>query len=152
MFNRILIPTDGSEEVFPAVETGFEIAQTHSATIHVLYVVKKQQPFAEFGGGVGWWYDLMEQFEKEGERSTTEIAAQANNIGINTKTAIRRGIPQNTILVYADEHDIDLIVMGTHGRTGVTRALMGSVTETVVRHADIPVLTVSRDTGMRLEN
>ncbi|WP_227380071.1 universal stress protein [Haladaptatus halobius] len=80
------------------------------------------------------------------------MAAQADDIGIDTKTAVRRGIPQDAILVYADEHNIDIIVMGTHGRTGVKRALMGSVTETVVRHADIPVLTVSRGAGTKLEN
>lgn len=152
MFNQILIPTDGSDEVIPAVEMGFDLAQTHGATIHVLYVVKKQQPFAEFGGGVGWWNDLMDEFEQEGERATAEIAAQADDIGVDTITAVRRGIPRDDILAYADEYDIDLIVMGTHGRTGVKRALMGSVTETVVRHADTPVLIVNRDTKTKLKN
>lgn len=152
MFDRILIPTDGSEEVTPAVKLGCDIAQIHNATIHVLYVVKKQQPFAEFGGGVGWWYDLMDQFEKQGERSTAKIAAQADTTNVKTKTSVQRGIPHDDILAYADNHNIDLIIMGTHGRTGVKRALMGSVTEKVVRHADTPVLTVNRSAKPKIES
>lgn len=152
MFDRILIPTDGSKEIIPAVEAGCRIAQIHGATIHVLYVVKKQQPFAEFGGGVGWWYDLMDQLEKEGERATAEIAAYAERFDVDTKSAVQRGIPHDDILAYADDHNIDLIVMGTRGRTGVKRALMGSVTESVVRHANTPVLTVNKSTEAKLEN
>jgi nucleotide-binding universal stress UspA family protein len=65
--------------------------------------------------------------------------------GIDVVTAVATGTPHTEILEYADEHDVDLVVMGTHGRTGVERHLLGSVTEKVVRMADAPVVTVRAD-------
>jgi nucleotide-binding universal stress UspA family protein len=61
---------------------------------------------------------------------------------VDIETVLRQGAPHTTILEYADEADVDLIVMGTHGRSGIHRYLLGSVTERVVRTADAPVLTV----------
>ena len=60
-------------------------------------------------------------------------------------TAVRRGDPHETIIEYADDVDADVIVMGTHGRTGLDRRVLGSVTERTVRLSDVPVLTVRAD-------
>jgi nucleotide-binding universal stress UspA family protein len=71
------------------------------------------------------------------------VIQQAEAAGVNTiEGVVAQGAPHQAILDYVDEHDIDLVVMGTHGRTGLDRYLLGSVTEKVVRLSDAPVLTV----------
>ncbi|UPM45030.1 universal stress protein [Halocatena salina] len=145
MFDRILIPTDGSDAVRPAVETAINLAEIHDAILHVLYIVNQPTIVSGTGEGVPGLDNLLAALEKTGHETTTVVADQATDQEIDVQTAVQRGNPHDDILTYATEHDIDLIVMGTHGRTGVKRALLGSVTETVVRHAENPVLTVHRE-------
>lgn len=145
MFDRILIPTDGSDGVEPAVETAIELAETHRATLHVLYIVDQPTSVSGTGEGVPGLDNLLDALEKEGQKATSDIAVRAKDRGIEATTAVRQGNPHDDILSYAEENDMDVIVMGTHGRTGVKRALLGSVTEDVVRHSEIPVLTVHRE-------
>ncbi|MFC7200668.1 universal stress protein [Halospeciosus flavus] len=144
MFDEILIPTDGSEGVQPAVEMALNLAEKHDATLHVLFIV--DQPVSVSGAGEGFsgLDSLLEALEEEGHEVTGEIAKQAEERDIETTAAVRRGNPHDDILNYAEEQGLDLIVIGTHGRTGVKRALLGSVTEDIVRHSEIPVLTVHR--------
>ena len=145
MFDRILLPTDGSDAVRPAVETALNLAETYGATLHVLFIV--DQPVSVSGTAEGFTGldNLLDELEEEGHRATDSIAERANDSDIETVGAVRRGNPRDDILTYAAEHDVDLIVMGTHGRTGIKRTLLGSVTEAVVRHSEIPVLTVHRE-------
>ena len=144
MFARVLIPTDGSDAAQPAVDAAIELAETHGATLHVLHIVDQPTSVSGMGEGVPGLDNLLDALEKEGQKATTDVAARAKDRGIETTTAVRQGNPHDDILSYAEENDIDVIVMGTHGRTGVKRALLGSVTEDIVRHSEIPVLTVHR--------
>ncbi|WP_227379785.1 universal stress protein [Haladaptatus halobius] len=145
MFNRILIPTDGSDPAKSAVEMALNLAETHNATLHVLFIVDQPISVSGIGEGFSGLDNLLDALEKEGHEATDVIVNQAKERDIETKAAVRRGNPHDDILTYADENDINLIVMGTHGRTGVKRALLGSVTEDVVRHSEIPVLTVHQE-------
>lgn len=145
MFDRILIPTDGSDGTKPAVDMALNLAQVHDATLHVLCIVDQPTSVSGAGEGFSGLDNLLEQLEQRGEEATAAIAEQASESDVEAVTAVRRGNPHDDILAYANDNDIDVIVMGTHGRTGVKRALLGSVTEDVVRHSDIPVLTVHRD-------
>jgi nucleotide-binding universal stress UspA family protein len=145
MFDRILIPTDGSDSAKSAVEMALKLAETHGATLHVLFIVDQPASVSGVGEGFSGLDNLLDALEEEGHNATGEIVEQARERDIETTAAVRRGNPHDDILTYADESDIDMIVMGTHGRTGVKRALLGSVTEDVVRHSEIPVLTVHRD-------
>lgn len=145
MFNRILVPTDGSDAATPAVDMALDLAQTHDATLHVLFIVDQPVSVSGVGEGFSGLDNLLTALEEEGHRATDSIGEQAADRGIETEVAVRRGNPHDDILVYAEEEDIELIVMGTHGRTGVKRALLGSVTENVVRHSEIPVLTVHQE-------
>ncbi|WP_435078164.1 universal stress protein [Halococcus sp. AFM35] len=145
MFDRILLPTDGSDPAKSAVEMALGLAETHDATLHVLFVVDPPASVSGVSEGFSGMDNLLDALEEEGHSTTNEIAEQARARDIETTAAVRRGNPHDDILSYADESDVDVIVMGTHGRTGVKRALLGSVTEDVVRHAEIPVLTVHRD-------
>lgn len=144
MFDEILIPTDGSGEVKKAVEVAIDIAGKYNATVHALYVVETQQPMADFEGAPGGLTDPTEHIRREGDRATREIAEMARDAGLEEVTSVREGAPRRDILDYADANGIDLIVMGTRGRTGLERFLLGSVTEAVVRHSPVPVTTVRR--------
>lgn len=145
MFERILIPTDGSDPARPAVEMAVGLAETHGAVLHVLCIVDQPTTVSGMGEGFSGLDDLLDALEERGHQATKAIVEQARERDIETTAAVRRGNPHDDILSYAEDNDIDVIVMGTHGRTGVKRALLGSVTENVVRHSEIPVLTVHRD-------
>jgi len=136
MYENVLIPTDGSDGAAPAVERGLELAETYGATVHALYVA---QPIytMEYGGE-----RIVDALEEEGERATAAVAEKADERGLTVETEVRRGTPHSQILDYVDDHDVDLVVMGTHGRSGIDRYLLGSVAEKVVRLSDVPVLTV----------
>lgn len=145
MFDQILVPTDGSDPAKPAVEMALDLAEIHGATLHALFIVDQPTSVSGMGEGFSGLDDLLDTLEERGHQATGAIVEQAKERNIETTAAVRRGNPHDDILIYADEHDIDVIVMGTHGRTGVKRALLGSVTENVVRHSEIPVLTVHRE-------
>ncbi|MFB6223258.1 MAG: universal stress protein [Haloarcula sp.] len=136
MFDSILVPTDGS----PGSERAFEVAVTlashRNATVHVLAVVDEHGPTDD------WDYD-------EDSPAAAFIDSQSAHVATGDLTVtpvVREGVVHEAILDYAADTDSDLIVMGTHGRTGVRRFLLGSVTEKVVRLADAPVLSVKADT------
>ena len=143
VYQTILFPTDGSDASLRALDHALELAGTYDATLHVLYVVDTSYPYGDFDG-VG--VDLTPVFEalrEEGERTIGRIEERAADAGVDVVGATREDSAVHRSLVeYAEEADADLIVMGTHGRRGLNRGLLGSVTERVVRAADAPVLTV----------
>ena len=145
MFDRRPIPTDGSDAARPAVDMALGLAATHDATLHVLFIVDQPTSMSGTGEGISGLDGLLDELDEDGQRATGAVAERANHRNVETKTAVRRGNPHDDILTYAEEHAIDLIVTGTHGRTGVKRALLGSATEDVVRHSEIPVLTAHRE-------
>ena len=145
MFNRVLIPTDGSDAAKPAVEMALDLAETHDALLHVLLIVDQPPTISGTAEGFSGLDNLLNTLEEKGNQATDAIVEQARDRDIEAEAAVRRGNPHDDILSYANENEIDIIVMGTHGRTGVKRALLGSVTENVVRHSEIPVLTVHQE-------
>ncbi len=141
MYDRILFPTDGSDGTAAALEHAIDIASTYDATLHVLYVIEETYPVLKAGTP-----DTLEALEAEGERALEDARTRAKGAGLESiRGTVAGGSPYRQILAYVDEHDIDVIVMGTHGRRGIDRYLLGSVTEKVVRTAECPVLTVKSD-------
>jgi nucleotide-binding universal stress UspA family protein len=144
MYDDILLPTDGSEEVEPALDHGFELARTYDATVHALYVVDNSR------GGAGLMgtdtASATTELNAIGQEAVDTIAARGEETGVPVKTEVREALPHEGILDYADEHDINLLVMSSHGRSGVSRFVFGSVTERVVRLSNRPVLVVVRGT------
>ncbi|WP_123538193.1 universal stress protein [Halosimplex salinum] len=133
MFDDILVPTDGSDCAQAAVGHAEDLARRYESNVHVLCVADSR--LLENAPQ----YDQIKKERAEiAERTSDEIAAT----GVSVEQAVRTAVPYEAILQYASEEDIDLVVMGTHGRTGVERYLLGSVTEKVVRLSDVPVLTV----------
>ncbi len=137
-YATVLIPTDGSETATVSVDHAVELARQYGATLHGLYVVDTAAVGSDLDAAM-----IQDALESRGESVLGEFEETATAAGVEgVETAIRSGAPHRAILSYADEHDVDLIVMGTHGRRGLRRYLLGSVTEKVVRLADVPVLTV----------
>jgi nucleotide-binding universal stress UspA family protein len=140
MYDRILLPTDGSAGTDRAVGEAIELAAETGAELHVLFVVENV-PYAPEMTDDG----LETQLREIGEKAIESIRERAGAEGLAVRSAIEDGTPHREILGYADRENIDLVVMGTHGRSGLDKYLLGSVTERVVRAADVPVLTVRVD-------
>ena len=137
MYDRILLPTDGSDASSRAVEQAVGLARETGAGLHVLFVLEDVPHAPETMD------DAVEgQLREIGEAAIEEIEKRAEAAGVDLVTEMREGVPHETILEYAEEADVDAIAMGTHGRSGLDRYLLGSVAERVVRSAEVPVLTV----------
>lgn len=139
MYDRILLPTDGSAGMADVVDHAGALAAAHGATVHLLYVV-------DAGGFAGLpmetsWESVSELLHEEG-RAALDAAERRLDGNVPVERATVEGSPSREIVAYADEHDCDLVVMGTHGRGGLDRILLGSVAERVVRTAEVPVFTV----------
>ena len=135
MYENVLVPTDGSEPAQVATEQAYEIADRFDATLHALFVidVDENTPLNLSAEPV------VEGLRREGEKLTQAVADGAP-AGLETVTAVEQGNPDEQILEYADAEDVDVIVMGSHGRRGLDRFLLGSVTEKVIRQSDCSVL------------
>ncbi len=140
MYDRILLPTDGSKANTRAVEQAVNLAEQTGAELHVLFVVEEIPYAPEMTNE-----NIEMRLREIGENAIEEIRAQADEAGVSIQAAVEKGTPHHGINTYVDEHGINLIVMGTHGRSGLDRYLLGSVTERIVRTADVPVLTVRMD-------
>ncbi|MFK8212643.1 universal stress protein [Haloferax volcanii] len=141
MYEHILVPTDGSEGTMQAIEHALELAGAES-TIHVLSVVD-QRVYLAAGGDQ---QDAVIQSLRDDAVQAVERYAEKCEGKASTTTAVRDGVPHRVILDYADEHDVDVVVMGTHGRTGRDKLTsLGSVTERVIENAKRPVLVVHID-------
>ncbi|MFO8115637.1 MAG: universal stress protein [Halorubrum sp.] len=142
MYSQILVPTDGSPASDAAIEHAIDLARQYDATLHALYVVDgAAYSTLEAGADI-----VVEALESEGEEATRRVADAAESEGVDCETKVAMGTAYRSIRDYVDEHAIDMIVMGTHGRKGLDRYLLGSVTERVVRTSDVPVLTVRHPT------
>jgi len=140
MYDAILVPTDGSEGVDRTLEHAVAMARNHDATLHALYVVDRRFELAADEDRE----DLVEQLTDRGEQAVAAVAERATDAGLDVVTDVREGIPYKTILDYAEEAGVDVIAMGTHGRTGRDRlAHLGSVTDRVVENATVPVFVVN---------
>lgn len=141
MYRQILVPTDGSEGSKAAVEHAIDLATAYGAVLHTLYVIDTN--VGAEAGMVG----IFDTLEEAGENAIEDVLQQVEAADVETaRGEVVQGTPHRAILEYTDEHDIDLVVMGTHGRTGIDRYLLGSVTEKVVRLSEVPVLTVGMPT------
>ncbi|QLH78250.1 universal stress protein [Halosimplex rubrum] len=140
MYDDILLPTDGSKGTTETVEHAIAIARDNDATVHVLYVVDSRRYRAAEADTKD---EIVRSLEVEGERAVEDLEVDLEDEGLAVETEMRDGIPHREIVEYVDEAGIDLVVMGTHGRTGRDRVQnLGSVTDRVVEDVHTPVLVV----------
>lgn len=148
MYERILVPTDGSTGMAHVALQALDLAQQYGATVHTVHVIDANT--SSFLSNLDRDTDKLEE-RAENAVSTVERMAESHDT--DCVTVIREGDPASTVLQYAAEIDADLIVSGTHGRSGVKRHLIGSVAERLVRHAECPVMTVRLpDTNVTVES
>ena len=138
MYDRILVPTDGSPSMQSVVDHALELAAVHDAMLHGLYVVDTGS-FATLPVETTW-DGMTEMLREEGQQAVSAFAEMTGDEPV--ETAVREGNPSGEIVDYAERYDCDAIVMGTHGRGGIDRLLLGSVAERVVRAAPVPVVTM----------
>ena len=140
MYDTILLPTDGSDGIGAAARHAGTIAGRFDATVHVLSVVDTRNRFESPSSGLSAdaWLDA------ERERAAAAIEATVAELpdGVSVEITQREGVPKTEIVDAVAEIPADLVVMGTHGRTGLDHYLIGSVAEQVVRRSPVPVVTV----------
>ena len=140
LYKKILIPTDNSQVSIEAARHGLEIAKLMNSKVYVIYVVDIM-PFVGLPTE-GFWETMKEVLEEEGKEAFKKIEDMAKEIGIDITTEILEGSPAKEIVEYAEKKGVDLIVMGTSGKSGIDKLLLGSVAEKVSKKAQCPVLLV----------
>ncbi len=140
LYKNIFIATDGSEQNRKAVQHSVELAKLSGAKLYAGYVVDTAA-FASIPMDAGWemMYELL---EKEANTATESVEELAKMEDVSVETVTLEGNPSHEIIEFADNNNIDLIVMGTLGKSGFDRFLLGSVAEKVTRNSKVPVLIV----------
>ncbi|MFB6184274.1 MAG: universal stress protein [Haloarculaceae archaeon] len=148
-YEEVLVPTDGSDAAAAAVAHAIAIARETGARVHAVTVVDVES--VAIGPDYASPGTLIESLKMAGTEATDDVAERVRAAGLSATTAVQQGFPTQELLAYAEANDVDLIAMGTHGRTGLGRVLLGSTTERIVRRADVPVLAVHGEVGERDE-
>jgi len=134
-FSRILVGIDGSSYSMAAGQRALELGMNYGSVVHALTVIDLPPDKA-------LRYGVMKEAHSRGLDSLKILVGQGEKFGVEVKTAIEEGVPYTCLVKYAEQHEISLIVMGSFGRTGIERALMGSVVERVASLTRKPTLVV----------
>ncbi|MFP4591365.1 MAG: universal stress protein [Halobacteriales archaeon] len=137
MFDRILFPTDGSDGADAVLAHALDLAHASEAELHVLHVADTTEYSL-----VRIEEEVVDVQAQAGVDVVDAAVERAEARGIEAVGQVVRGQPYRSILAYADEHGVDLLVMPTHSRRDLGEVVLGSTTDRVVRRADVPVLTV----------
>lgn len=135
----ILVPIDGSEPSESALEYALDTFEDDAITL--IHVIDPNEPVYGEVSMSGYSDEWFEYAKKDVAKTIFEDARELAD-GAEFETALEVGSPAREIVTYAEEHDVDQIVIGSHGRSGVTRILLGSVSESVVRRSPVPVTVV----------
>ncbi len=149
---KILVPVDFSDQTGPVLQFADSLGQRYQAEVHVLNVV---EPLAYPAAvtGLATIYDVVPDLNTRMHNHLNQLLRQSRAMGLNAEAHVETGPPVHTILAQAREGDYDLIIMGTHGRSGIRRLLLGSVAERVIRSAPVPVVAVQTlSDGFRREH
>ncbi|UVE51779.1 universal stress protein [Haloferax larsenii] len=145
MYDRIIVPIDGSDGSDRVAAHAAALASVHGAELHGVYVVNAGS-FAGLPMESSW--EGLDDLLREDAEAAVELVERAASVrDIPVETHILEGTPSREIVEFAERGECDLIVMGTHGRGGIDRLLLGSVAEKVVRASSVPVLTVRIEGG-----
>jgi len=136
MYDRILLPVDEAAVESSLLYHAAELANWDDASVELLYVADTGRDSVTVADG-----DLIDVLVDQGEEVVAEAGRLLDSLGVEYETSVQQGSPAKTIVDYAEREGHDLITIPTHGREGLSRYLLGSVTEKVVRLASAPVLT-----------
>jgi universal stress protein A len=139
---RILAPTDFSDFSKQALKSALELAQTFDAKLLLLHVLELPSYPIEGLVPSSLGANLLDDLERQASRDLAGVLPEAEGGGVDVGRRVIIGTPHRKIIEAAEEEKSDLIVMATHGRTGLSHLVLGSVAERVVRTATCPVLTI----------
>ncbi|WP_292391727.1 universal stress protein [Methanosarcina sp. UBA5] len=146
-FKKIMIATDGSACSRLVAEKGIELARLSGGKVYAVYVVSTDY-LAPINGdsfpmGVDpYWKSVHEAWKKQGHEAVNSVKSLGETKGINVEPVLLEGNPSEELIQYAEEEKMDIIIMGTLGKTGLNKLLLGSVAEKLVRHSKVPVMVV----------
>ena len=146
MYEDILLPFDGSDGAAEALHHAAEIAHWADATIHVLFVADTTRDSVSVVET-----QVVDSLVEEGKDIVEDAEKTLDTLGVDYDSDVVQGNPAPTIVEYAEQYGHDLVVMPTHGREGVSRYLIGSVTEKAVRLSSVPILTVRMRSDEQLQ-
>lgn len=147
MYQRILVPTDGSPTALKALTSAIALAKEFGAKIRVLHVLEQLTYFVYDPYG-GYTNELLQAVRASGDKLAQDAVDQVKTAGLEADSQILDEIGEplgEAVVRAAKDWHADLIVLGTHGRRGVSRMLMGSGAEQVIRMAPVPVLVIRAD-------
>jgi len=139
-FKKIMIATDGSICARLAANYGIELARLSVGTVYAVYVVSTDY-FSSMAVDYNW-ERMYEALKKEGYKAVNYVEGIGELEGVTVESVLLEGHPADELIRYAEENEMDIVVMGTLGRTGIERLLLGSVAGNVVRHSKVPVMVV----------
>lgn len=148
IFRKIMIATDGSECSKHAVDKGIEFARLSGGTVYAVYVVSTAYISAMDGSYFSsidmfpYWDAMHEALKKQGQQAVDYVKGLGEMKGVNVESVLLEGNPSEELIRYAEKENMDIVIMGTLGRTGLDRLLLGSVAGNVVRHSKVPVMVV----------
>ncbi len=148
IFRNIMVATDGSESAKKAVDSAIKIAKLNNAKLYAVHVIAPGEILVTQHDprDVEWNKKMKEHLEAQGREATHYVETSGKIADVKVEPAILEGNPADEIIKFAEEKDIELIVMGTLGKTGIQKFLLGSVAENVIRHSKQPVLIVRGET------
>lgn len=138
---QILIATDGSETANEAADFGVEMVGCTGAKIYALYVIDTS-PYRSVSLDKIWSDEVLAEHEKEGREATSYVERIGKAAGVEVESKVLKGHPVEKIISFAEDNDIDMIIVGSLGKGRYERAVLGSVSDKIIRHSKVPVLVV----------
>ena len=142
LINKILVPIDFSVHSKNALKYAVPLARQFEASLHLVYVVEPTIYPADLGFGQVVLPGIEDELRQKGQAELNELVAKEIGRAVKATAAVRTGTPSQEILSEAEERGVDLIVVATHGHSGVEHMLFGSTAERIVRKSHCPVLTI----------
>ncbi len=144
LYRNIMIATDGSENSQRAISYGIKLAKFSGATVYAVYVVNTPSTISDsWTAGKETMHEVMRD---DGKNILSRVKKFGEDSKVPVKEILLEGHPSFEIINFAEKNNIDLIVMGTLGKTGIEKFLLGSVAEKVVRNSKVPVMVVHNGT------
>lgn len=142
MYQSILVAVDGSDEAMAAADDAVALAGELGASVHALYVVEKHPTYTKKGAGILAQEREIEEEHDYAEQVVAEVVDAAESAGISCETHVTTGQPAFVIAEQADKLEVDAIVLGIRGRSGLKARVVGSTTERVLRQSPVTVIAV----------
>ena len=143
-----MIATDGSDCANLAIEKGMELARLSGGTVYAVYVMSTAYLTTMDSGAYSfvdinpYWERIREALKNQGQQAVNYIKKLGEAKGIKVESILLEGYPSDELIRYAEENKMDIVIMGTLGKSGIDRFILGSVTENILRHSKVPVMVV----------